>query len=116
MSLYKAHGLKGGSFKRGDFGDLGLRAYTEARDREIRVAEEQRKQEQAYSQQHLQQIQGTGTKQIQHNRMLQDLTEDVGQLALNNTKLRGKREVEEILGRAKEAEKESEFWKNFSTT
>ena len=112
---YKRHS-QGGRFKRGEFGDLGLRAYTEARDREIRVAEEQRKQEQAYSQQHLQQIQGTGTKQIQHNRMLQDLTEDVGQLALNNTKLRGKREVEEILGRAKEAEKESQFWKDFSTT
>jgi len=112
---YKRHS-QGGRFKRGEFGDLGLRAYADARDREIRVAEEQRKQEQAYSQQHLQQIQGTGNKQIQHNRMLQDLTEDVGQLALNNTKLRGKREVEEILGRAKEAEKESEFWKNFSTT
>jgi len=112
---YKRH-AQGGRFKRGEFGDLGLRAYTEARDREIRVAEEQRKQEQAYSQQHLQQIQGTGTKQIQHNRMLQDLTEDVDQLALNNTKLRGKREVEEILGRAKEAEKESAFWKDFSTT
>ena len=112
---YKRHS-QGGRFKRGEFGDLGLRAYTEARDREIRVAEEQRKQEQAYSQQHLQQIQGTGTKQIQHNRMLQNLTEDVGQLALNNTKLRGKREVEEILGRAKDAEKESQFWKDFSTT
>ena len=112
---YKRHS-QGGRFKRGEFGDLGLRAYTEARDREIRVAEEQRKQEQAYSRQHLQQIEGSGAKQIQHNRMLQDLTEDVGQLALNNTKLRGKREVEEILGRAKEAEKESEFWKNFSTT
>lgn len=112
---YKRH-AQGGRFKRGEFGDLGLRAYTEARDREIRVAEEQRKQEQAYSQQHLQQIQGTGTKQIQHNRMLQNLTEDVGQLALNNTKLRGKREVEEILGRAKDAEKESQFWKDFSTT
>ena len=112
---YKRH-AQGGRFKRGEFGDLGLRAYTEARDREIRVAEEQRKQEQAYSRQHLQQIEGSGAKQIQHNRMLQDLTEDVGQLALNNTKLRGKREVEEILGRAKEAEKESEFWKNFSTT
>ena len=112
---YKRHS-QGGRFKRGEFGDLGLRAYTEARNREIKVAEEQRQQQQAYSRQHLQQIEGSGAKQIQHNRMLQDLTEDVGQLALNNTKLRGKREVEEILGRAKEAEKESEFWKNFSTT
>jgi hypothetical protein len=112
---YKRH-AQGGRFKRGEFGDLGLRAYADARNREIKVAEEQRQQEQQYSRQHLQQIEGTGSKQIQHNRMLQDLTEDVGQLALNNTKLRGKREVEEILGRAKEAEKESEFWKNFSTT
>ena len=112
---YKRHS-QGGRFKRGEFGDLGLRAYADARNREIKVAEEQRQQEQAYSRQHLQQIEGSGAKQIQHNRMLQDLTEDVGQLALNNTKLRGKREVEEILGRAKEAEKESQFWKDFSTT
>ena len=93
-----------------------MEAYTQARDREIRVAEEQRQQEQRYSQQHLRQIEGSGAKKIQHNRMLQDLTEEVAQLALNNTKLRGKREVEEILGRAKEAEKESAFWKDFSTT
>jgi len=112
---YKRHS-QGGRFKRGEFGDLGLRAYADARNREIKIAEEQRQQQQAYSRQHLQQIEGSGAKQIQHNRMLQDLTEDVGQLALNNTKLRGKREVEEILGRAKEAEKESQFWKNFSTT
>ena len=112
---YKRH-AQGGRFKRGEFGDLGLRAYTEARDREIRVAKEQLQQEQAYSQQHLQQIQGSGTKEIQHNRMLQGITEEVGDLALANTKLRGKREVEEILGRAKEAEKQADFWKNFSTT
>lgn len=116
MGLYTRHGSQGGKFKAGDFGDLGLRAYADARNREIKVAEEQLQQQQLYSRQHLQQIEGSGAKQIQHNRMLQDLTEDVGQLALNNTKLRGKREVEEILGRAKEAEKESEFWKNFSTT
>ena len=113
MGLYTRHGSQGGKFKPGAFGDLGLEAYTQARDREIRVAEEQRQQEQAYSRQHLQQIEGSGAKKIQHNRMLQDLTEEVGQLALNNTELRGKREVEEILGRAKEAEKESAFCKDF---
>ena len=116
MSLYKAHGLKGGSFKRGDFGDLGLLAYQQARDREIRVAEKQLEQSQQYSRQHLQQIEGSGAKQIQHNRMLQQLEQDVGKLAIDNTKLRGKREVEEILGRADEAGKLATFWKNFSTT
>ena len=116
MGLYTRHGGQGGKFNRGEFGDLGLRAYADARNREIKVAEEQRQQEQAYSQQHLQQIEGSGAKQIQHNRMLQQLEQDVGQLAIDNTKLRGKREVEEILGRADEAKKESEFWKDFSTT
>ena len=116
MGLYTRHGGQGGKFNRGEFGDLGLRAYADARNREIKVAEEQLQQDQLYSRQHLQQIEGSGAKQIQHNRMLQDLTEEAGQLALNNTELRGKREVEEILGRAKEAEKESAFWKDFSTT
>ena len=116
MGLYTRHGGQGGKFNPGAFGDLGLRAYAEARDREIKVAEKQLQQEQQYSRQHLQQIEGSGAKKIQHNRMLQDLKQDVSQLALNNTELRGKREVEEILGRAKEAEKESAFWKDFSTT
>jgi len=116
MGLYTRHGSQGGKFKRGDFGDLGLRAFATAREREKRAAQEQLQQQNRYSEQHLRQLEGSGAKEIAHNRMLQGLEEDVGGLALQNTKLRGKREVEEILGRAKEAEKSSEFWKNFSTT
>ena len=46
MGLYSRHGSQGGKFKRGDFGDLGLRAYADARNREIKVAEEQLQQQQ----------------------------------------------------------------------
>ena len=112
---YKRH-AQGGRFKRGDFGDLGLRAYKDQQDRQIQALKDQNRQEQLYSNQHLQQLQGSGSKEIEHNRMLQGITEDVGKLALQNTKIRGQREVESIEGKAKEAEKQAEFWHNFSTT
>ena len=115
MSNYKRH-AQGGRFKRGEFGDLGLRAYKDQQDRQIQHLKDQNRQEQLYSQQHLQQIRGSGAKELEHNRMLQGLEEDVGNLALQNTKIRADREVEAIKGEAAEAGKKAKFWKDFSTT
>ena len=107
---------KGGRFKRGEFGDLGLRAYKDQQDRIIQHKKDQNRQEQLYSKEYLQDLRGSGAKQIEHNRMLQGLEVDVSNLAIQNTKIRGDREVDAIKGQAKEAEKQAEFWKNFSTT
>ena len=90
MSNYKRD-AQGGRFKRGEFGYLGLRAYKDQQDRQIQHLKDQNRQEQLYSQQHLQQIRGSGAKELEHNRMLQGLEEDVGNLALQNTKIRADR-------------------------
>ena len=107
---------KGGRFKKGAFGDLGLRAYKDQQDRIIQHQKDQNRQEQLYSQEYLRQLEGSGAKQIEHNRMLQGLEVDVSNLAIQNTKIRGDREVDAIKGQAKEAEKQAKFWEAFSTT
>ena len=53
MSKFKRH-AQGGRFKAANFGDLGLRAYKEQQDRQIRHLKEQNQQDKAYSKQHLQ--------------------------------------------------------------
>ena len=53
MSKFKRH-AQGGRFKAANFGDLGLRAFKEQQERQIRGLKEQNQQDQAYSRQHLQ--------------------------------------------------------------
>ena len=112
---YKRH-AQGGRFKAANFGDLGLRAYKEQQDRQIKHLKEQNQQDQAYSKQHLQALRGKGAAEIEHNRQLQNFYNRRDDLAIDNTNIRGKREVEAILGEAKEYEKQAKFWKDFSTT
>ena len=112
---YKRH-AQGGRFKAANFGDLGLRAYRELQDRQIKHLKEQNQQDQAYSKQHLQALRGKGAAEIEHNRQLQNFYNSRDDLAIDNTNIRGKREVEAILGEAKEYEKQAKFWKDFSST
>ncbi len=115
MSKFKRH-AQGGRFKAANFGDLGLRAYKEQQDRQIRHLKEQNQQDQAYSKQHLQTLRGNAASEIEHNRSLQSFYNKRDDLAIDNTAIRGKREVEALMGEAKEYEKEAKFWKDFSTT
>jgi len=115
MSKFKRH-AQGSRFKAANFGDLGLRAYREQQDRQIRHLKEQNQQDQAYSKQHLQTLRGNAASEIEHNRSLQSFYNKRDDLAIDNTAIRGKREVEALMGEAKEYEKEAKFWKDFSTT
>ena len=112
---YKRHS-QGGRFKAANFGDLGLRALREQQERQIRGLKEQNQQDQEYSKQHLRAMQGAAADEIRHNRELQNFYNKRDNLAIENTELRGRREVEALLGEAKEAEKQAKFWKDFSTT
>ena len=112
---YKRH-AQGGRFRAANFGDLGLRAFKEQQERQIRGLKEQNQQDQAYSRQHLQRLEGNAAKEIQHNRELQNFYNKRDDLAIENTQIRGKREVEALMGEAKEYEKQAKFWKDFSTT
>ena len=115
MSKYKRH-AQGGRFKAANFGDLGLRAFREQQDRQIRGLKEQNQQDQAYSRQHLQTLRGNAASEIEHNRSLQNFYNERDDLAIENTQIRGKREVEALMGEAREHEKQAKFWKDFSTT
>jgi len=112
---YKRH-AQGGRFKAANFGDLGLRAFQEQQDRQIRHLKEQNQQDQAYSKQHLQTLRGNAASEIEHNRSLQNFYNKRDNLAIENTSIRGKREVDALMGEAKEYEKQAKFWQNFSTT
>ena len=113
MSKYKRRS-KGHQLKRPNFGDLGLRAFKEQQERQIRGLKEQNEQDQAYSRQHLRRLEGNAAKEIQHNRELQNFYNKRDDLAIDNTQLRGRREVEALMGEAKEYEKQAKFWKDFS--
>ena len=65
MTKFKRH-AQGGRFKAANFGDLGLRAYREQQDRQIRHLKEQNQQDQAYSKQHLQTLRGNAASEIEH--------------------------------------------------
>ena len=112
---YKRH-AQGGRFKAANFGDLGLRAFQEQQDRQIRHLKEQNQQDQAYSKQNLQTLRGNAASEIEHNRSLQNFYNKRDNLAIENTSIRGKREVDALMGEAKEYEKQAKFWQNFSTT
>jgi len=112
---YKRH-AQGGRFKAANFGDLGLRAFQEQQDRQIRHLKEQNQQDQAYSKQNLQTLRGNAASEIEHNRSLQNFYNKRDNLAIENTSIRGKREVDALMGEAKEYEKQAKFWQDFSTT
>ena len=115
MAKYKRHS-QGGRFRAANIGDLGLRAFREQQDRQIRGLKEQNQQDQAYSRQHLQEMRGAASREIEHNRQLQNFYNKRDNLAIENTSFRGKTEYDRLMGEAREYEKKADFWKDFSET
>ena len=112
---YKRHS-QGGSFKKSNFGDLGLRAYKDQQDQQIRALKEQNREQKEISKGNLQEMRGSAAAEIEHNRQLQNFYNKRDNLAIQNTEFRGKTEYDKLMGEAKELEKKGEFWKNFSET
>ena len=112
---YKRHS-QGGRFKTANFGDLGLRAFQNQQERQIRGLKEQAKDEAAMARGHLQEMRGAASREIEHNRQLQNFYNKRDALAIENTQFRGKTEYDRLMGEAKEYEKQAKFWKDFSTT
>ena len=115
MAKYKRHS-QGGRFRAANIGDLGLRAFREQQDRQIRGLKEQNQQDQAYSRQHLQEMRGAASREIEHNRQIQNFYNKRDNLAIENTSFRGKTEYDRLMGEAREYEKKADFWKDFSET
>lgn len=112
---YKRH-AQGRGFRRTDIGDMGIRAHKEQQNRIINALKLQNKQQQQYSNEYKRDIEGNAAKELQHNRELKNLKDDVFDVAMDNTRIRAEREIQSLEDQGKEAGKKSEFWKNFSTT
>ena len=115
MSKYKRHS-QGGRFRTANFGDLGLRAYKDQQNQQIQSLKEQNQQQDTISRGHLQEMRGAASREIEHNRQLQNFYNKRDNLAIENTEFRGKTEYDKLMGEAKEYEKKANFWKNFSET
>ena len=115
MAKYKRHS-QGGRFRTADFGDLGLRAYKDQQNQQIQSLKEQNQQQDTISRGHLQEMRGAASREIEHNRQLQNFYNKRDNLAIENTQFRGKTEYDKLMGEAKEYEKKAKFWKDFSTT
>ena len=76
----------------------------------------QNKQSQQYSKEYISHIKGKAVAELQHNRELKKLKDDVFDVSLENHEIRAKREVESLLGKSKEAGKRADDWQHFSTT
>ena len=112
---YKRH-AQGRGFRRTDIGDMGIRAHKEQQNRIINALKLQNKQQQEYSNEYKRDIEGNAAQELQHNRELKNLKDDVFDVAMDNTRIRAEREIESLDLQAKEAGKKSDFWKDFSTT
>ena len=112
---YKRHS-QGGRFKAANFGDLGLRAFKDQQERQIRGLKEQAQEEKEIARGHLQEMRGAASREIQHNTELQNFYNKRDSLAIENTQFRGKTEYDRLMGEAREYEKKADFWKNFSQT
>ena len=112
---YKRHS-QGGRFKAANFGDLGLRAFQEQQERQIRGLKEQAQEEKEMARGNLQEMRGAASREIQHNAELQNFYNKRDNLAIENTEFRGKTEYDRLMGEAREYEKKAKFWKNFSET
>jgi len=114
-SKYRRHS-QGGRFKTANFGDLGLRALKDKQERQIRGLKEQARDEAEMARGHLQEMRGAASREIEHNRQLQNFYNSRDNLAIENTKFRGQTEYDKLMGEAEEYEKQAKFWQNFSTT
>jgi len=112
---YKRHS-QGGRFKTANFGDLGLRALKDQQERQVRGLKEQARDEAEMARGNLQEMRGAASRELEHNRQLQNFYNKRDNLAIENTEFRGKTEYDKLMGEAKEYEKKAKFWKNFSET
>ena len=115
MAKYKRHS-QGGRFRTANFGDLGLRAYKDQQNQQIQSLKDQSRQEQQISESHLREMRGSASREIEHNRQLQNFYNKRDNLTIENTEFRGKTEYDRLMGEAKEYEKKAAFWKDFSQT
>ena len=112
---YQRHS-KGGRFRRADIGDAGIRSYREQQRTIIDAIKLQQAQDKDISRDQLSGMQNVAAKEAENRRILSDLESSIYSVKRENIQKRQKTEVEKLEDQAKEYEKQSQFWKDFSTT
>jgi hypothetical protein len=114
-SKYKRQST-GGRFKQRGAGDLGSGAIKTQADIVIDSLKLQQRRTSEYASDYLQGMKGVEQTEQWNQELLSSLEDKTYQAKRDAIKVRQKREVEALEGKAKEYGKEKEFWKDFSTT
>ena len=107
---------QGQRFRRKDFGDLGLRARAEQQKNITDALKLQAKQTEKIRDDYIRDEKQSNVKEEQHRVELKKLEDNVYENEADAKKVRAEREIESLLGKAKEFGKKADFFKNFSTT
>tara|TARA_Y100001963_G_C6777773_1_gene448225 strand:- start:176 stop:2788 length:2613 start_codon:yes stop_codon:yes gene_type:complete len=114
-SKYKRHST-GGRFKQRSASDLGSGAIKAQADVVVNSLKLQQARSSEYASDYVQGMKGVEKTEEWNSNLLSKLEDDVYQNKRDAIKVRQKREVENLQGKAKEYGKQAEFWKDFSTT
>jgi len=114
-SKYKRHST-GGRFKQRGASDLGSGAIKTQADIVIDSLKLQRARTSEYASDYVQGMKGVENTEEWNQNLLNDLEDKAYQTRREAIKVRQKREVESLEGKAKEYGKQAEYWKDFSTT
>ena len=106
----------GGRFKQRSASDLGSGAIKKQADVVVNSLKLQQARSSEYASDYVQGMKGVEQTEEWNSNLLSKLEDDVYQNKRDAIKVRQKREVESLQGKAKEYGKQAEFWKNFSTT
>ena len=112
---YQRHAT-GGSFKRQDFGDLGLRSF---RDQQNVINEALRLQQaraKEYGDDYATALKGAGKSEEENKRILNELENKAYETRRRALNVRADREVAYIKSQADEAGRKKDYWQDFSTT
>tara|TARA_R100001082_G_C4365302_1_gene161599 strand:+ start:1415 stop:4327 length:2913 start_codon:yes stop_codon:yes gene_type:complete len=112
---YQRHS-RGGSFKRQDFGDLGLRSYKDQQQQIISSLKLQASRSKEYGQQYGSALKGVAANEQENKDILARLEDEAYRTRRDAIKKRSTTEVDALKGQADEAGKKADFWKDFSTT
>ena len=114
-SKYKRQST-GGRFKQRSASDLGSGAIKAQADVVVNSLKLQQARSSEYANDYLQGMKGVEQTEEWNSNLLSKLEDEVYQNKRDAIKVRQKREVESLQGKAKEYGDKAEFWKDFSTT
>ena len=112
---YKRY-AQGQRFQSKNFGDMGLRAYREQQQTIINAMKLQAQQHKQVRDQYLKSDIDKSRKERENRAELKKLEDAVYENKYLNTQIRADREIEALKEQAKEHEKSSKFWQDFSST